>query len=179
MSQIISNGIGGGGGGIPIEFLTGNSGGQVPPDAMNNINTVGAGAITIIGNPGTNTLTTELTGITQHSLQVGGAGGINLTQLGVATNGQLPIGSTAADPVLATLTPGTGISVTNGAGSITLAVNGSVVGQTITGDSGGALSPTAGNWSFTGGSTGLTFAGAVSTETLGGTLVVSNGGTGE
>lgn len=45
-----------------------------------------------------------------------------LASLGAATNGQLPIGSTSAAPVLATLT-GTAnqITVTNGAGSITLA----------------------------------------------------------
>ncbi len=45
----------------------------------------------------------------------------------------------------------------------------------ITGDSGGALTGNA--FTFTGGSTGLTFAGAGSTETLGGTLAIANGGT--
>jgi len=45
----------------------------------------------------------------------------------------------------------------------------------ITGDSGGAL--TGGAFTFTGGTTGLTFAGAGSTETLGGTLAIANGGT--
>lgn len=45
----------------------------------------------------------------------------------------------------------------------------------ITGDSGGALSSNA--FTFTGGSTGLTFAGAGTTETLGGTLAIANGGT--
>lgn len=40
------------------------------------------------------------------------------------TNGQLIIGSTGATPVNATLTAGTGISITNGAGSITIAHNG-------------------------------------------------------
>jgi hypothetical protein len=77
----------------------------------------------------------------------------------------------------AVITAGTGITVTPGANTITIAVSGSGVGETITGDSGGALSPTAGNWTFTGGTTGLTFAGAVSTETLGGTLKLANGGT--
>lgn len=47
---------------------------------------------------------------------------------------------------------------------------------TITGDSGGGL--TGSSFTFTGGTTGLTFGGAITTETLGGTLVVSNGGTG-
>jgi len=46
----------------------------------------------------------------------------------------------------------------------------------ITGDVGGALSGT--NINFTGGTTGLLFSGAGTTETLTGTLVVANGGTG-
>jgi hypothetical protein len=151
------------------ETLTGNSGGAVGPTA-NNINTVGTGSITIVGNPGTSTLTTQLTGLTNHSLLVG-AGTATITNLGVATNGQLPIGSTGADPVLATLTAGSGISITNGAGSISIAVNGSVVGETITGNSGGALSPTAGNWNILGvstaaGTTPVTTSGAVSTLTV-------------
>jgi hypothetical protein len=46
------------------------------------------------------------------------------TFTGSMTNGQLLVGSTSANPVLATLTAGTGITITNGAGSITVAVNG-------------------------------------------------------
>lgn len=42
----------------------------------------------------------------------------------LTTNGQLLIGSTSATPVVATLTAGTGISVTNGAGSISIAATG-------------------------------------------------------
>lgn len=41
-----------------------------------------------------------------------------------ATNGQILIGSTAADPVASTITAGSGITVTNGAGSITIAASG-------------------------------------------------------
>ncbi len=50
-----------------------------------------------------------------------GSGTSAITALGVATNGQIPIGDGATDPVLATIT-GTAneITVTNGAGSITL-----------------------------------------------------------
>jgi hypothetical protein len=58
--------------------------------------------------------------LTQHSLLLGGANNHTISNLGVATNGQLPIGSTGADPVLATLTPGTGISIANTAGAITI-----------------------------------------------------------
>jgi hypothetical protein len=39
---------------------------------------------------------------------------------GTMTNGQLIIGSTGATPTAATLTAGTGVSITNGAGSITI-----------------------------------------------------------
>jgi len=52
------------------ETLTGNSGGAVGPTA-GNINTVGTGSITIAGNPGTSTLTTQLTGLTQYNVLVG------------------------------------------------------------------------------------------------------------
>ncbi len=51
----------------------------------------------------------------------------------VLTNGQVLIGSTGVDPVGATLTAGTGVSITNGAGSITItADNGGVTWSTLT-----------------------------------------------
>ena len=52
----IINISGGGGGGTPVQTLTGNSGGAVPPTA-NNINIIGSGGVTVTGNPGTSTLT--------------------------------------------------------------------------------------------------------------------------
>lgn len=58
---------------------------------------------------------------TDHSLIIGNGTGSALGSLGVASDGQLPIGSTGADPTLATLTAGVGVTVTNGAGSITVA----------------------------------------------------------
>ena len=54
-----------------------------------------------------------------------GSGTGAITPLGVATNGQIPIGDGTTDPVLATITQGTGITVTNGAGSITIAATSS------------------------------------------------------
>jgi hypothetical protein len=57
--------------------------------------------------------------LTAHSLYVGN-GTSAPTALGVATDGQLVIGSTGADPALATLTAGAGISITNASGSITI-----------------------------------------------------------
>lgn len=61
-----------------------------------------------------------LTDLTTNSLVYSASGGV-LTSLGAATNGQLPIGSTGAAPVLATITGTTNQVVsTPGAGMITL-----------------------------------------------------------
>lgn len=57
--------------------------------------------------------------LTDHAILVG-SGTSAITALSAASNGQLVIGSTGADPVLATLTAGEGIDITNGAGSITV-----------------------------------------------------------
>ena len=50
-----------------------------------------------------------------------GSGTSPITATAQPTNGQVLIGSTGNDPVLSTLTAGSNISVTNGAGSITIA----------------------------------------------------------
>jgi hypothetical protein len=84
------------------------------------------------------------------------------------TNGQLLIGNTTGNTLAkATLTAGTGIAITNGAGSITVAAtnNGTVTSVDVSG-----------------GTTGLTTSGGPitgsGTITLAGTLAVANGGTG-
>ena len=81
-----------------------------------------AGGHNITTSAAGSTVTYNVSGTTNHALQLGNATS-SLTSLGVATNGQLPIGSTGADPVLATITAGTNVSVTNGAGTITIAAN--------------------------------------------------------
>lgn len=209
-----------------VETLTGNSGGAISPSS-GNINTVGTGSITIAGSG--STLTTQLTGLTNHAVQVG-AGTATLTQVGptantgavlqnnsgadpsyssasypssttinqilyssaantvtgitaansavlvststgvpqwsgTMTNGQLIIGSTSGTPTAATLTAGSGITITNGAGAITIAVTaGGTVVETLTGNSGGAISPSSGNIN-TLGTGSITIAGSGSTLT--------------
>lgn len=72
---------------------------------------------------------TGATTLTSNSLILGN-GTSAISALGTATNGQIPIGNTGNAPTLAAITAGTNISVTNGAGSITIAntiVNGSLV----------------------------------------------------
>ncbi len=116
----------------PLVFHTGSGDATPAANAVtiaggNNISTTGAGS----------TVTVAVTGTTNHAIQVGNASG-SLTSLTAATNGQIPIGSTGVDPVIATITAGTGITVTNGAGSITIASTaGSFPWTEVTGTSAG------------------------------------------
>jgi hypothetical protein len=64
-----------------------------------------------------------LSGLTANSFLYSGTGGA-LTATAAPTNGQLLIGSTGAAPVAATITAGAGVTVTNAAGSITIAASG-------------------------------------------------------
>jgi hypothetical protein len=94
-------------------------------------------------------------------------GGTNATSF---TNGQLLIGNTTGNTLTpATLTAGTGVTITNGTGTITISSSSS--GGTVTSVNG------------SGGTTGLTLTGgAITTSgtlTLGGTLAIANGGTGQ
>ena len=83
------------------------------------------------------------------------------------TNGQLLIGN-GSNFTLATLTQGSGVTITGGTGSITIAATSS--GGTVT------------SVDVAGGSTGLTFSGGPVTSsgtiTMAGTLAITNGGTG-
>ena len=63
---------------------------------------------------------TETTSLTDGGIMLG-SGVTAVTVTAQPTDGQLLIGDTAADPVLATLTDGTGITITEGAGTITVA----------------------------------------------------------
>jgi hypothetical protein len=99
-------------------------------------------------------------------------------------NGQLLIGDAVNGYVLNTLTPASGIGITNGAGAITIANTGVLsniagAGISVSGATGNVTIANTGVLSFSAGATGLTpsatTAGAV---TLAGTLALTNGGTG-
>jgi hypothetical protein len=78
--------------------------------------TLSAGDINVTGN-------IAVSSLTDHGILIGhGAGNVTSSTL---TDGQLLIGKTGAfDPVAATLTQGSNITITNGAGSITIASSG-------------------------------------------------------
>lgn len=86
----------------------------------NNISTSGSGQ----------TVTINVNDTTNHCLQVGNASG-SLTSLAAATNGQIPIGRTGLDPVLSTITAGSGVSIVNGSGTITISASGGGSGTMI------------------------------------------------
>jgi hypothetical protein len=65
---------------------------------------------------------TGATTFTANSLLLGN-GTSAVASLGVATNGQLVIGRTGLSPVLANLTAGTNVTITNGSGTITIAAS--------------------------------------------------------
>lgn len=98
-----------------------------------------------------------VTSLTANGLILGN-GSSNVSALSAATNGQIPIGSTGNAPILATLTAGTNVTITNGPGSITIDASGASGGSvdTLTGDVGGAVS-----------GPNINFSGATTTRTTG------------
>jgi hypothetical protein len=99
----------------------------------------------------------------------GGTGAQTLTSNGVL------LGNTTS-AITATAAGTTGQVLTGNTGSAPTFQSPAASSISITGNSGGALTGAA--FTFTGGTTGITFSGSGSTETLTGTLVVANGGTG-
>lgn len=109
--------------------------------------------------------TWQTSAVTENAVVIGGASE-SLAML-TLTNGQLVIGSTGAVPVAATPTSSDGsITITGGAGTLDLVVAAADDAiLTLTGDTGGALSPTAGNINILGGP-GVTVTGSGSTLTV-------------
>jgi len=171
MSQI-SQFIPGGSGSLMLS-VTGDSGGAVSPSGAGNLNLLGGANITTVGTPASNLITINLDNtVTIDSLTVS-----TDATLSYMTQFTLPIIGVAG--AVQDLADGLGTSgqvlTSNGVGveptweTVSASID-------ITGDSGGALSGS--SFTFTGSTTGLTFAGAGTTQTLGGTLIVASGGTG-
>jgi len=97
---------------------------------------------------------TGVTSITDHALIVG-SGTAAITEIGPLTDGQLVIGSTGVDPVASTLTAGTGVSITNAAGSIT--INSAGGGFTWNVETGGTATIAANNGYIGNNAGGVTF----------------------
>lgn len=138
---------------VPTSFPT--DGGTATP-AANALTVAGGTGITTSGAGATVTVTldtpvsvanggTGLTTITDHGVMVG-SGVAAVTALAVGTDGQVLIGATGADPALATLTSAdSSVVFATGANTLDLTVDVAAAGgvETLTGDAGGAISPTA------------------------------------
>jgi len=101
--------------------------------ATNNAVNISGSGLVKYDNAGTFSVTT----VTQNALIYGGASNA-LSSLAL-TNGQLAIGSTGSAPSAATLTQGSGISITNGAGTITIASSSGYSWSIITADQTAAI----------------------------------------
>jgi hypothetical protein len=110
-----------------IDFIQGNMGGPVPPNAGNVITLIGSGDISVTGNPGTNTLTISATGLpTWNKIS---ASQPLVSNMGyICTGGgvlvlTLPATSLVGDIIEITLDGSAGFSVHQGAGQSILLGN--------------------------------------------------------
>ncbi len=172
-----------------VTTLTPDSGGAIGPNGSGtifihggpNIATSGAGNTVTVGFTGTLPVANGGTGdvtLPIHTVLLGnGTSAINETAVG--TNGQVLIGSTAADPAFSTLTSTGGTIVfTTGAHTLNLETSGSTSNSFVTNS--GTATPSAGVLNVVGG-TNITTSGSGSTVTinLAATIPVSLGGTGD
>jgi hypothetical protein len=150
-----------------VDFLQGNTGGQIPPDLLDTIYVIGTGNINVAGNSGTSTLTISLVGTTNNAVQIGNPSG-GISSIPVGTNGQVLIGATGSAPAFATITSSDGsIVFTPGPNSLDMISTISTDAiETITGNTGGPISPTANNVNIVTANSNIVFAGSGSTETL-------------
>lgn len=92
-------------------------GNAIATSGSGNTVTIALVAPVTVPNGGTGDMT-----LTQHGFLIGnGVSAVNVTA--APANGQIPIGSAGADPVIANITAGSNITITNGPGSITINAN--------------------------------------------------------
>lgn len=106
-----------------ITTITGNSGGAESPSS-GNFNILGTGSITVAGSA--NTETVQLTGLTNHNVQVG-AGTATLTQVAPSATSGIPLVSngSSSDPSFTTAVVAGG-----GTGATSFNTNGAVISGT-------------------------------------------------
>ncbi len=154
MSQIINYTPSSGPGSGTVTSISAATGITLTPNPITSTGTVGLTIPVVVSSGGTGVITG-----TAYAPVVGGTTSTNPFQF--ASTGQATSGF---------------ILTSTGNASLPTWQAPAASSISITGNSGGALVGNA--FTFTGGTTGLTFSGAGSTETLTGTLVVANGGTG-
>lgn len=134
---------------------------------MATANSINANSTGLVKYDGAGTF--SATTVTQHDILIGGASNA-ITSLAL-TNGQLAIGNTSNDPSAATLTAGTGISISNGSGSIT--INAIGAGLTWTVVSGATQTMAVNNGYFANRASNIVFS-LPTTSAVGDTVAVNN-----
>lgn len=125
-------------GGQAVSEFTTDVGGPVTDD--NGVVHFTGASTTYTNGSVAHTLRTEVQG-TNHALFVGRGSNTPASQLNAATDGQILIGSTGADPVFAAPTNGNNITWTGGAGSTRADVTGTINHAVLLGNSSGSITP--------------------------------------
>ena len=131
---------------------------------------------TVRTNPANTNSGGSTVSVTPNAVLIGTPSG-GIGSLPVASDLQLIVGQTGMAPELSTLTEGVGISISNMGGLLTIS-NTNPGGSLQFNTDGTPASPAGGMITISGGSTGLTTNGSMSTISLGGILNPGNGGTG-
>ena len=123
-------------GGTATHVLTANGAGAAPTYQAAAGETYCSDAEAIAGTVtdeavAPSTLKAKLGAQTDHGVLIGSGTAAAVTALTVGTNGQVLVGSSAADPVFATITNGTGITTTLGAGTLALKSTGTTINVQI------------------------------------------------
>ncbi len=173
--------------GAIVQTLTSNIGGPVPPTG-GNINVIGGANITGTGNPGTSTITFNVTGTTNHSVQIGNVSG-SLSSVPNGTTGEVLLANTGSDPnwgsvasagAVTSVTGGSNINITGTATApvVNLDNTVSILGSMTAGT---GLTTTTGDVTITAGNLTLPNTNGAGTQgeiTFGGGRFISNfGGT--
>ncbi len=149
MSQISNYSVSGGGGAGTVTSISAGTGITLTPNPITTTGTVALTIPVVISSGGTNAITmTNTFGVNYFD-------GTSIVTTTVGNAAQ--------------------VLTSNGVGVAPTFQNAAASSISITGNSGGALVGNA--FTFTGGTTGLLFSGAGTTETLTGTLAIANGGT--
>lgn len=129
LSKIVSNvaywvRLSAGGSGNIVEFQPNSGTNPVVADPAGLVNVYGTGSTTTVGS--LNTLTVQLTGLTQYSIQSGGASSSQLNNIAPSATSGIPLVSqgSAAQPIF-----GTAVVAGGGTGQTTLTANSILVGN--------------------------------------------------
>ncbi|OGB86089.1 hypothetical protein A3J41_01045 [candidate division TM6 bacterium RIFCSPHIGHO2_12_FULL_38_8] len=162
-----------------IVTIAGNSGSVTGT----NVTVAGGNNITTTGS--STTMTVNVSGTTDHAVQVGNASA-SLTSLGIGTNGQVLLGSTGADPSFVTpTTTGTGLNLTTNASTLNYSLatpvsvaNGGTGATTLTANGVVVSHGTSAFTATAAGGAGIPLIGNGAADPVFGTAVVAGGGTG-